>query len=346
MVVFAKAMKFLQDENQGDSRTLELIHQIIISNDNIPIIVTDKNGVPIPAYFKNISEEDKKDPHRIKKRLKEMKAAYPPFELQISENQKQYLYFDNSDLMNNIRYYPYILAVFILCYIFFIYWFLITIKRTDEGYLWAGLAKETAHQIGTPLSSMIGWVEVLKLNEHQCENQSIQEIEKDINRLKTISERFSKIGSIPELKDLNLSETLTANFNYLRTRISKKINFRIHLPQEPILMDHSRELMSWVVENLVKNAVDAMKGEGEIQIKMVANNKMIFIDFQDSGCGMSKKQIRKIFNPGFSTKKRGWGLGLSLVRRVICDYHHGEIKVLNSEVRKGTTFRITFKNKA
>lgn len=341
IAVFAKAMKFLQDENQGDARMLELIQEIIVTNDNIPIIVTDEQGQPIPELIKNIPEDIQNNPQQLEHRLEQMKQSYPPFKLQISKTHTQYLYFDNSELMNNLRYYPAWIGFFIFLYLILSYWFLKTIKKTDEGYLWAGLAKETAHQIGTPLSSMIGWIEILRMeNENSV---GVKEIEKDIQRLTTISERFSKIGSIPELNDFNLNETLQLNYDYLKHRISKKVNFSLDLPAQPLLVAHNRTLISWVIENLTKNAVDAMKGEGTLNIKLYEKSNKVFIDLADTGCGMNAQQVRHVFKPGYSTKKRGWGLGLSLSKRVISEYHKGDIKVLHSEIGKGTTFRIEMK---
>jgi len=225
--------------------------------------------------------------------------------------------------------------------LFVSFWFLRTIKKTDEGYLWAGLAKETAHQIGTPLSSMIGWMEIMKLENP--ESEGVHEIEKDIERLRTISERFSKIGSVPELNDLNFNETIRENYDYLKTRVSKKISFSLHLPTYNILVPHNKILMSWVIENLVKNAVDAMRGEGTLLISVFERNKNILIEVKDTGSGMTKQQAVNAFKPGYSTKKRGWGLGLSLAKRVIQEYHKGDIRISQTEVGKGTTFRITIR---
>ena len=180
-----------------------------------------------------------------------MENSYEPFVVELPSGENQYIYYDNSDLLNYFRYYPYILALFIGAYLLFSFWFLRTLKKTDEGYVWAGLAKETAHQIGTPLSSMIGWIEILRLENENSEG--VKEIENDINRLKTISERFSKIGSVPELNDLNINETLQQNYDYLKSRISKKVKFMLVLPQQEILIPHNRILLSWVIENIVKN---------------------------------------------------------------------------------------------
>lgn len=341
--LFATAMKYSQEEIIQDPMTLELILQINKTNNTIPVIITDKYKTPLgPDLQVNIPEAIQKDPKKIQALVNKMASSYKPIELQMPNGNNQYVYYTNSNLLNNLRYSPYILGSLILAYIFFSFWFLRTIKKTDEGYVWAGLAKETAHQIGTPLSSMIGWIEILRMeNENSA---GVKEIENDINRLKTISERFSKIGSVPELNDLNINETVQQNYNYLKSRISKKVTFMLVLPKEQILIPHSRILLSWVIENIVKNAVDAMKGEGRLEIELYEKNKSTIINFKDTGSGMTRTQARNAFKAGYSTKKRGWGLGLSLAKRVIKEYHKGDLKIAVSEVGVGTTFRITMKN--
>lgn len=335
----ATAVKYLQDNNV-DSRLNDLSLNVIDENKDIPIIITDKNRNLIES--KNIDEEILNNPEKLKQKIAEMDDKYPPFEIQLPNFNNQFVFYDNSDLLNYLRYYPYALGLFIGLYLLFSFWFLRTIKKSDESMLWAGLAKETAHQIGTPLSSMIGWVEVMKLDANRNDD-GLLEINKDINRLKTISERFSKIGSVPELNDLNLKETVQQNFDYLKSRISRKVNFELKIPSREILIPHNRILMSWVIENLVKNAVDAMKGEGKLEISLYSKNNYVLIDVKDSGSGMTNTQMRSAFKPGYSTKKRGWGLGLSLAKRVINEYHNGDIKIAESEVGKGTTFRIVLK---
>ena len=335
----ATAVKYLQDNNV-DSRLNDLSLNVIDENKDIPIIITDKNRNLIES--KNIDEEILNNPEKLKQKIAEMDDKYPPFEIQLPNFNNQFVFYDNSDLLNYLRYYPYALGLFIGLYLLFSFWFLRTIKKSDESMLWAGLAKETAHQIGTPLSSMIGWVEVMKLDANRNDD-GLLEINKDINRLKTISERFSKIGSVPELNDLNLKETVQQNFDYLKSRISRKVNFELKVPSREILIPHNRILMSWVIENLVKNAVDAMKGEGKLEISLYSKNNYVLIDVKDSGSGMTNTQMRSAFKPGYSTKKRGWGLGLSLAKRVINVYHNGDIKIAESEVGKGTTFRIVLK---
>ena len=342
--LFATAIKYQQEEIVEDPIALDLLLQISKTNNTIPVIVTDKNKIPIDGegFQINIPKEIQNDPKKMKALLRKMESSYRPIELQMPNDNNQYVFYTNSDLLNNLRYSPYILGLLILAYIFFSFWFLRTIKKTDEGYVWAGLAKETAHQIGTPLSSMIGWITILRMENENSEG--VKEIENDINRLKTISERFSKIGSVPELKDLNINETLQQNFDYLKSRISKKVIFRLIVPKQEILVPHNRILVSWVMENIVKNAVDSMKGEGRLEIELYEKNKYTIIDFKDSGSGMSNYQARNAFKPGYSTKKRGWGLGLSLAKRVIKEYHNGDIKIAHTEVGKGSTFRIMMKN--
>lgn len=341
--LFATTIKYQQNEIIEDPMTLDLILQINQSNNTIPIIITDKDKKPLGVDFqRNIPEKILNDPQKMKSLVNKMASSYRPIELQMPNGNNQYVYYTNSNLLNNLQYSPYILGLLILGYIFFSFWFLRTIKKTDEGYVWAGLAKETAHQIGTPLSSMIGWIEILRMENENSEG--VKEIENDINRLKTISERFSKIGSVPELNDLNINETVQLNYDYLKSRISRKVSFMLILPKEQMLIPHNRILLSWVIENIAKNAVDAMRGEGRLEIELYEKNRNTVIDIKDSGSGMTRSQARKAFKAGYSTKKRGWGLGLSLAKRVIKEYHKGDIKIAMTDVGVGTIFRISMRN--
>lgn len=340
--LFATAMKYQQESDLASPETLDLILQISKSNTSVPVIVTDAAGKPLgPDLMKNIPETVMADPAKLQALLMRMKSSYKPFELKLPGG-NQYVYYTNSRLLNNLKYGPIYLGICVLAYALFSLWFFQTAKKTDEGFVWAGLAKETAHQIGTPLSSMIGWIEILKMQDPSSEG--IREIERDILRLQTITERFSKIGSVPELNDINLSETLKITYEYLKTRISSKVLFEVKMPAAPLLIPHNRILISWVVENLVKNAVDAMKGEGTLVITAYEKNHQTVLEFRDTGSGMTILQAAKVFRPGFSTKKRGWGLGLSLAKRVVEEYHSGDLKVAQTEPGKGTTFRITLKN--
>lgn len=341
--LLVKSMQYLQKNSESVSaETVDLILPILEENNQLPLIITDANKKPLleEGTYKNIPTDVLNNKDELREYIAEMERHYKPFEMNFADT-KQYVFYDNSRLLNNLQYYPLFLGVFILAYLFCSIWLMRTVKKQDEGFLWAGLAKETAHQIGTPLSSMIGWIEIMKMENP--EPMGVSEIEKDIVRLKTISERFSKIGSVPELNDYNLNETLQQNYDYLKTRISTKVDFKLQIPDEEILLPHNRILFSWVIENLVKNAVDAMKGVGTLEVCMYEKNKNLVIDFKDSGIGMTSKQARKVFKPGFSTKKRGWGLGLSLAHRVIHDYHKGSIYVAQTEPNKGSTFRIKLK---
>ena len=338
--LIATALKaYTDDEISADPKIQELYLAVMQDNTNLPIVVTDKKKNPI--FQANIPPNIEQDSIKLKNLIRKMENSYEPFVVELPSGENQYIYYDNSDLLNYFRYYPYILALFIGAYLLFSFFFLRTLKKTDEGFVWAGLAKETAHQIGTPLSSMIGWVEIMKLEDEN--GMGVKELEMDVNRLKTISERFSKIGSIPTLNDFDINETVQQNYDYLKSRISTKVEFTFRKTYEPVLVPHSRILMSWVIENLVKNAVDAMKGEGKLELSLYKKNKSVYIDVTDTGSGMTKQQIRNAFKPGFSTKKRGWGLGLSLTKRVVSEYHRGDVRIANSEVGKGTTFRIILK---
>ena len=344
--LLSKAIRIQQENEFVDSAVLELLPDIYASNSSVPIIVTDKNKKPILeyGYSMNIPEELLHNTNEMEALIEKMEKSYEPIEIKLPDGNNQFVFYDNSPLLNNLQFAPYLLGLFIVTYFLFSFWFLRTIKKTDEGFLWAGLAKETAHQIGTPLSSMIGWIEIMRMENTNSEG--VAELEKDVERLKTISERFSKIGSIPELNDMNLSETVQLNYDYLKNRISTKVNFKLKKDATSLLIPHNRILLSWVIENLVKNAVDAMKGKGDLEISIHEKAKNILIDFRDNGCGMSARQAANAFKPGYSTKKRGWGLGLSLARRVVSEYHRGDIKIASTEVGKGSLFRIILKKPA
>ena len=251
------------------------------------------------------------------------------------------LYYGNSKLINRLKYYPLALILIIILFAAVVYFFYRSSKIAEQNKLWTGMAKETAHQIGTPLSSLVGWTELLKTENINPEY--ISEMEKDVDRLKTITERFSKIGSIPELTPSDIVRETKDSFKYLKSRSSKLIDFDITVPDQKIDILLNTQLFSWTVENLVKNAIDAMKGKGKLSITLFEKEKQVFIDISDTGKGIPKSQWQSIFQPGFTTKQRGWGLGLSLAKRIIEDYHDGKIKVLKSEIDKGTTFQISLK---
>lgn len=249
-----------------------------------------------------------------------------------------YIYYRDSDLLNKLTYYPLALLLILVLFLAIIYLFYKTNKVSETNKLWTGMAKETAHQIGTPLSSLLGWISILKMEN--VDETYIVEIEKDVHRLNTIANRFSKIGSVPELKKEDIVEVTKQAFDYLESRSSKQISFSFSSSQKEIFANLNTELFGWVIENLIKNAIDAMLGKGDLHLTIENKQKKVKITVSDTGKGMSKKLFKQIFKPGFTTKKRGWGLGLSLSKRIIEDYHKGKIFVKKSEINKGTSFQI------
>lgn len=338
MNIWANAQKTII--NADEYTELDLPLAITNSNTSVPVmlvmygkIINSKN---VPDYIMN----DKKESMSF---LKNLKNENEPINIEYAPGKFQQIYYGNSALINKLKYYPIALLLIIFLFGALIYNFYKSMKMATQNKLWAGMAKETAHQIGTPLSSLIGWVEILKTEEI---DQSITaEIEKDIDRLQTITDRFSKIGSVPvlETKDI-VAETLNT-FKYLQSRFSKQVEFSFHTPNEPILTMLNPTLYSWTIENLVKNAIDAMKGKGTLDLQIEQDAHSVKINIKDSGTGIPKKQFNTIFEPGFTTKKRGWGLGLSLTKRIVEEYHKGKIKVLHSEIGKGTTFQISINKK-
>ena len=249
--------------------------------------------------------------------------------------------YGNSSLLNKLKYYPLALILIIVLFAAVVFFFYRSSRVASQNKLWSGMAKETAHQIGTPLSSLIGWVEILKMEGIDPSHTS--EIEKDISRLQTITERFSKIGSVPTLENAFLVKETKESFEYLKSRSSKLVNFSFEAPEDEITVMLNKQLYSWTIENLVKNAIDAMKGKGDLTVKIVPTDKYVNVQVIDTGKGISKQLYKKIFEPGFTSKKRGWGLGLSLAKRIVEDYHDGKIKVTHSEVGKGTTIQLSLK---
>jgi signal transduction histidine kinase len=337
MEVWAESLKTLlnADPLQDD---VELPRQVISNNKTIPVILTENN---IIINTTNIDENIVKDKTKLADFLDKLKKQNDPIIIKIGPGQVQYLYYGNSSLLNKLKYYPIALLLIIFLFGALVYNFYRSTKMATQNKLWAGMAKETAHQIGTPLSSLIGWLEIMKADN--VDETTIVEIEKDISRLQTITDRFSKIGSEPVLELLNIIEETEQSFDYLKSRFSKQVEFSFKAPKKPIMVSLNPALHSWTVENLVKNAIDAMKGKGKISVVIENDNNLVKILVTDTGSGIPKKQFNSIFEPGFTTKKRGWGLGLSLTKRIVEEYHKGKIKVLHSEIGKGTTMQVSFK---
>ena len=335
------AQKELNKTSDLNTDIGELPIQIIQSNNTTPMIIVNKDNT---YGFKNINEEKTKDSAYIKELILKFKNENEPIEIRYQNQILHTLYYGNSPLLNKLKYYPLALILIIVLFGAVIYFFYSSTKNATQNKLWSGMAKETAHQIGTPLSSLIGWTEILKTEN--VNPDYIKEIEKDIDRLKTITERFSKIGSETPLEPLNIISETKESYEYLKVRSPKFIEFEIITPKNDIIVNLNKQLYSWTIENLVKNAIDAMKGRGKITVEIVQLVDNIKVSVTDTGKGIAKKNFNTIFEPGYTTKKRGWGLGLSLTKRIIEDFHNGKIKVLKSEIDKGTTIQITFKKAA
>ncbi|GAB5563660.1 MAG: HAMP domain-containing sensor histidine kinase [Winogradskyella sp.] len=312
---------------------------IIDSTVTTPMVLLDKNNKILNE--RNIDSSVLKSPTKMVDFINKLISQNEPIEVELHNKEKAKLYYGNTPLLNKLKYYPLALLLIILLFAAVVYFFYKSSKTAEQNKLWTGMAKETAHQIGTPLSSLVGWTEILKTEN--VNSNYILEIEKDIDRLQTITERFSKIGSAPTLQEQDIVEATSSSFEYLKARSSKLINFKIEHPETSISVKLNAQLYSWTIENLVKNAIDAMKGKGALQLEITQKEKLVFINISDTGKGIAKQQFNKIFEPGFTTKKRGWGLGLSLAKRIIEDYHNGKIKVLHSEIGKGTTIQIAMK---
>ena len=316
---------------------LELPLQII-QTANIPIIVTQNDSI---INHNNIEPEVLKDKKKLNTVLQRLKNQNEPIIMKISDGITHNLYYGDSSLLNKLKYYPIALLMIIFLFGAVVYNFYKSTKMATQNKLWAGMAKETAHQIGTPLSSLIGWLEIMKADN--VDETTVSEIEKDINRLQTITERFSKIGSEPVLETLDIVEETLNSFDYLKSRFSNQVEFEFTAPKTPILVSINPALHSWTIENLMKNAIDAMKGRGKLKLAIENETNSIKINVSDSGKGIPKNQYKRVFEPGFTTKRRGWGLGLSLTKRIVEEYHNGKIKVAQSEIGKGTTMQIIYK---
>lgn len=312
--------------------------KIIQSNSSTPMIIEDFEGNFQSKNIELISEDSQGYLKTLSKKFKDQNKPIP-----VIYNGKTLstMYYGDSELLNKLKYYPFALLLIFLLFSAVVWLFYKSTQVASQNKLWTGMAKETAHQIGTPLSSLIGWTELLKIDA--VNPDYISEIEKDIKRLETITDRFSKIGSKPLLKTSDIVLATIESFNYLKARNSKLITFEIKAPETEILVALNIELFSWVIENLVKNGIDAMKGQGHIIVSLESTETMVFINIIDRGKGITKKLFKKIFETGFTSKKRGWGLGLSLSKRIIEEYHSGKIKVLQSEIEVGTTMQISLK---
>ena len=330
-----------QIASSGVNDNVNFLYKIIEANTTIPVILTDSNGVV--KGKRNLDSTGYRGNNFLKDKIEEMKAQNEPFTIEIYEGQNHIIYYENSTLLNQLRVYPYfqlgVIALFLA-----ISYFAFSYSRTSEqNKVWAGMSKETAHQLGTPISSLMGWIDYMKESDGRASSTVISEMENDMRRLELITERFSKIGSEPALEPANLRAVLDESVDYINSRTSEKVTIEVLDPEQFTQIDVlvNRPLIAWVVENLCKNAVDAMDGEGRIYFELIeSNEKKVYFDVVDNGKGIPSNKFKTIFKPGYTTKKRGWGLGLSLVKRIVENYHEGKIFVQSSEVGVGTRFRV------
>ncbi len=322
--------------NDLDKELSPLVLKIITDKTkDIPFILVNSENQILGSF--NLDSIKAKDSLFLKRQLAVMKRQNKPIPVNYL-GKTDYIYYRDSDLLNKLTYYPLALLLILGLFLSVVYLFFSSNKVAEQNKLWTGMAKETAHQIGTPLSSLLGWIAILRTEN--VNEEYIVEIEKDVDRLNTIANRFSKIGSLPELKKTDIVLETKNAYNYLESRSSKQISFSFSATQEKINTNLNTELFGWVIENLIKNAIDTMQGRGKLDVQISATSKKVKIKVTDTGKGIPKSQQRQIFKPGFTTKKRGWGLGLSLSKRIIEDYHKGKIVVQKSELGKGTTFEI------
>ncbi len=337
MEIWADATRAVASEDMN--MDMGLILKIIQSNTSIPVIIADENDI-IKQTLNIKIPQDNPDKF-LEKKLQDFKKGSNIIEIYLDKNTKQYLYYDDSILLKRLSYYPHVQLGVMILFILIAYLALMSSKKAEQNKVWVGLSKETAHQLGTPISSLMAWMDLLELNG--VDKGLLADMGKDIKRLSIIAERFSKIGSKPEMDFVYVNEVLTNATEYMRRRVSNKVKITTHVPEEAVGAMMCLPLVEWVIENLCKNAIDAMDGQGSIDIYLKIDAQKCYIDVKDTGKGISRKHFKTVFNPGYTTKKRGWGLGLTLVKRIIEEYYDGKIYVKESEVNKGTTFRIELK---
>lgn len=336
---WAEATSLIVNSDPTGENILFLV-EIIQDNETIPVLVVDENDSII--YNRNIDSLRMQNPKFARKQLLKMKENSVPIEIDLG-NSKQYLYYDRSIILTNLSYYPLVQLGVIVLFILVAYFAFSSSRKAEQNQVWVGLSKETAHQLGTPISSLLAWKEIIKSTS--TDEQMVAELEKDVERLEKITERFSKIGSKPKLSEEDLNPVINSTVSYLTPRTSDRVEFRVSLPDQPVVIPINAPLFEWVLENICKNAMDAIEGKGYVSIHVIDNIKYVFVDIEDNGKGIQRSKVKTIFKPGYTTKDRGWGLGLSLTKRIVEEYHGGKIFVADSEPGKGTTIRIILNRK-
>lgn len=327
-------LELIDIEGEISNLTLEVLKK----NKTTPMIKVDNNGA---IEINNIDGLNKSDSLEINNLIKKFSSENEPIKILLAGEHISTLYYGNSGLLNKLKFYPSALLLIAALFGFFAFLFFKSTKIAEINMLWSGMAKETAHQIGTPLTSLMGWLELLKTSSNK--DQYLKEVEKDLERLNIISERFNKIGSKPKLSEENICEEIDKTISYLRARLSNKISLEFEHPKDEIIVYLNNQLFSWSLENIIKNSIDSIKDHGKVKISIIEENEYLKIYISDNGIGIKQSLKNKIFNPGVTTKERGWGLGLSLSKRIIEEYHKGEIKLIESIVGQGTKMLIKLK---
>lgn len=336
MEIWATAAELLAKSEE--SSDMALVLKVLQTNTTIPVILFDESTGKLSSNNIAVPKDDYR--HFLQKKKDEFAKKHDPVRM---DELNQSLYYDDSTLLKRLHIFPYIQLLVIAIFVALAFFGLYNSQRAEQNKVWMGLSKETAHQLGTPISSLLAWTEYLKLKSGIDESLA-GEIEKDVERLNRIAERFSKIGSNPDLHSTSVQRVVTDSVSYLQNRISRKISIEYDFPESPVLSPLNASLFAWVIENIVKNAVDAMEGQGRITFTLEQKGKFIFLDISDTGKGIPRSKQKTVFSPGFTTKQRGWGLGLSLAKRIVEQYHRGKIFVKASEIGKGTTFRIVLRS--
>ena len=336
--LLAEAQRKIINAEMADPN-LDFYGKVVENNETVPVIVLD--SLDHISFMRNVDLEKMENPRYVNNKLRQMKEASDPIIINVSPSEKQYLYYSKSTILTKLIVYPFVQLGIIILFILVAYFAFSSSRNAEQNQVWLGLSKETAHQLGTPISSLLAWLEMMKLKSNDPD--LLAELEKDVKRLEKITERFSKIGSKPMLKKENLITVISSAVNYLRTRSSGSVKFNVHLSSDELFIPLNASLFEWVIENICKNAIDATNGQGEVEIFISDHNQVVYVDVSDTGKGISKGLFKTIFKPGYTTKERGWGLGLSLAKRIVEEYHDGKIFVHQSEIGKGTVIRIVLK---
>lgn len=322
-----------------DETDFGFLFKVIENNNTVPVIMVDSEGDITST--RNLDPDKLENPDYIRRQLKIMAAVHEPIEIPLVDGEKSYIFYRDSTILTKLQYFPYIQLGVILLFILVSYFAFSSSRKAEQNQVWVGLSKETAHQLGTPTSALIAWIELLRMKK--LDEKILEEFEKDVARLEKITERFSKIGSHPDMIETNIAAVIQNAVGYIKRRSSEKINVILNFQDDKLLIPLNPELFEWVIENLCKNAIDSMNGKGNIEISVSDITQVISIDIKDQGKGIPKSKFKTIFKPGYTTRERGWGLGLSLSKRIIEMYHGGKIFVSHSEINRGTTFRIILK---